>query len=316
MYYRFYPPLGKITSFDDHDVRDEYTSCIAFSPNGKMLATGHGNGRIKIWDTSSYKNTVVIKAHNDTVGSLSFSSDNKIIASAGMEGRIMLWNANTGDMVKVLTDKPIIDENKSYEKHIKVVFSPDGKYLYSGGTDDTIIIWDISSYTEKATLKHNGSSIVSIDISPDGNMLASRDGFGVTYLWNMKENNLLYKIGHSGGINYYSHCVIFSPDGKLLAYNNYNKDYCIVLWDIANNKQIYTYKLETDSRINYVFSKDGEMILVYAKPYLLSLETNTGNILHKTHPRINIYSIAVNSDNKIYATGGSNITLWDISKYK
>src|SRR5437764_980711 len=69
---------------------------VAFSPDGKTLATGSSDNTVKLWDLAAMKETATLKGHEDTVNALAFSPDGKKLASAGNDGKVILWDPATG----------------------------------------------------------------------------------------------------------------------------------------------------------------------------------------------------------------------------
>ena len=69
---------------------------VAFSPDGKMVAAGRGDGRIALWEVASYKRRATLRGHTEEVTSVAFSGDGKLLASRGAEGTVRLWDLRTG----------------------------------------------------------------------------------------------------------------------------------------------------------------------------------------------------------------------------
>ncbi len=104
-----------------------------------------------------------------------------------------------------------IDHN-SYIK--SVAFSPDGKYLASGGSDSTVKLWSIESQKEITTLEGHSNNVLSVAFSPDGKYLASSSWDKTIKLWSIESQKEVTTLkGHSKRVN----SVAFSPDGKYLA---------------------------------------------------------------------------------------------------
>ncbi|MYB66277.1 WD40 repeat domain-containing protein, partial [Candidatus Poribacteria bacterium] len=78
------------------------TSCIAFSPDSKTLASGNDDKTILLWDIDTGNLLKTLKGHTDKVSSVAFSPDGKTLASASYDKTIRLWNARTGEFRKML----------------------------------------------------------------------------------------------------------------------------------------------------------------------------------------------------------------------
>ena len=110
---------------------------VAFSPDGKTLASASCDETIKLWDVATGKEQATLKGHMDAVWSVAFSPDGKTLASASWDKTIKLWDVATGK------------EQATLKGHMdavwSVAFSPDGKTLASASGDKTLKLWDITA---------------------------------------------------------------------------------------------------------------------------------------------------------------------------
>lgn len=149
--------------------------CVALSRDGRLLASGGGEGNINLWDVTSGR-----KLHNlqgvDWVLSVTFSPDGKVLAS-GSEGRgtIRLWDVESGYKLATLRGHT--------HRVSSIAFSPDGRTLASGSYDNTIKLWDVASGRELRTLSGHTGSVNMVTFSPDGRTLASGSDDGTVRLW-------------------------------------------------------------------------------------------------------------------------------------
>ncbi|MCX7611000.1 MAG: serine/threonine protein kinase [Ignavibacterium sp.] len=149
---------------------------VAFSPNGKILASGSGDKTIKLWDVQTGNLIRTLEGHNRWVTSVTFSPDGKILASGSVDKTIKLWDVETGELIRTL-------EGHNVDVW-SVSFSPDGKILASGSMDNTIKLWNVETGENIKTFDEHYSSVFSVAFSPDGKYLASGglDGAIILYV--------------------------------------------------------------------------------------------------------------------------------------
>jgi WD40 repeat protein len=110
---------------------------IAFSPNGKMMASGSWDKTVTLWDTETWQPIgEPLTGHLDYVFSVAFSPDNKVLASGSGDKTIILWDLRTRRPI----GQPLAGHSYGV---LSLAFSPDGKTLYSGSLDNAIALWDI-----------------------------------------------------------------------------------------------------------------------------------------------------------------------------
>jgi len=144
---------------------------LALSPDGKVLATGSYDQKIKLWDVASGKEIRTLSGHNGAVFGLAFRPDGKILASASADRTVKLWDVATGERRETFT--------QSLKEVNTVAFSPDGTRLAAGGGDNRIRVWQISEKATETTnpllesrYAHEGA-ILKLVFAPDGKTLIS-----------------------------------------------------------------------------------------------------------------------------------------------
>jgi hypothetical protein len=108
---------------------------VAFSPDGKILASGSADDTIKLWVVANGRESATLRGHKDSITSVAFSPDGKILASGSDDKTIRIWDVETGQTICML---------RRHEDAItSVAFFPDGRTLASGSDDDSIILWGV-----------------------------------------------------------------------------------------------------------------------------------------------------------------------------
>ena len=140
---------------------------IAVSPNGREIATAGDDGMIRLWDTSSFRQTRVLGGHTGAVYALDYWTDGTKLASAGWDGKVKIWDLR-GDGQSVTFD--------AGAEQFAVAFAPEPslKYLASAGEDGVVRIWNIATHElAKSRLDHRGTdpahaAVRSLSYAPSG----------------------------------------------------------------------------------------------------------------------------------------------------
>ena len=202
----------------------DFVTSVAFSPDGKTLASGSWDNTIILWDIATRQPIgQPLNGHSSFVLSVAFSPDGKTLASGSYDNTIILWD--------IATRQPIGQPLRGHLDAVtSMAFSPDGKTLASGSADNTIILWDVATRQPIGQpLSRHLDAVLSVAFSPDGKTLASGSYDNTIILWDIATRQPIGQplSGHLDAVL----SVAFSPDGKTLASGS--TDNAIILWDVS-----------------------------------------------------------------------------------
>ncbi len=150
---------------------------IAFSADGKLLATGSFDSCWRLWDIATSQPLGCYVGHTNWIWDLVFSPDSKLLASCSADRTVRLWDVATGETLHIF-------EGHTQEV-VAVQFSPNGRELASSSGDRTIKIWEVETRSLLGTLSGHVDRVLSIGYSPDGKLLASGSADETIKLWDV-----------------------------------------------------------------------------------------------------------------------------------
>jgi WD40 repeat protein len=277
---------------------------IALSPDGKTLATAHGDGTVKLSDMASRQEIATLLGHLDSVLCVAFSPDGTTLASGGRDNTTILWNIASRTKLGLL---------KGHSDWIRsVAFSPDGKTLVTAGRDHLAKLWNVATRLEKNTLRGHSNILTSVAFSPDGKTFATGSRDGSVKFWDPATGR---ETGSLDARRMFVWSVAFSPDGGMLAAGL--DDGSVRVWDMASRRVLASLTGHRSVATSVGFSPDGQTLATGSLDNTLRL-WNTRLWTERTVLRGHvapISALAFTPDSRTVISGSYDKTakIWDAS---
>jgi WD40 repeat protein/tetratricopeptide (TPR) repeat protein len=322
---------------------------VAFSLDGRRLATGSDDKTVKLWDVESGREVQTLTGPTGEVTCVTFSPDGRLLASGGRDhSGVKLWDAGTGRYFRALygnigwvssvafspdgarlaagdwrgavkvwnvqNGQDFLALGALLPTHgpqvHTVAFSPDGQRLAAGLQDKTVSVWEVRTGREVLTLRRHTNAVNSVAFSPDGMKLASGSLDGTIELWDaLTGEHLLTLRGHTSGVS----SIAFSPDAQRLVSGS--ADRTVKLWDVRSGQDAIVLRGHTTEVTSVAFSPDGRRLASGSQDGTVRLwDTSSGQQLLSL-PGGNVYCVAFSPDGQRLASGnlGGMVTLWDVA---
>ncbi|MCU0543945.1 MAG: AAA-like domain-containing protein [Oscillatoriaceae cyanobacterium Prado104] len=269
---------------------------MSFSRDGRLLASANKDNTIKIWNLDGQL-LRTLSGHNNSVYNVSFSPNGRLLASGSSDNTVKVWSIETGALVNIL---------KGHTDTVySITFNPDGKTLASGSGDKTVKIWSIAG-KELKTLNAHSDVITSVSFSPDGKTLASASLDKKIKLWNSDGSLNITLKGHRSPV----YGVRFSPDGKTLA--SASGDATVKLWS-REGSELMTFNGHTTGLLGLSFSPDGKTIASASADKTIKLWSTQHTLLANIKGHSDrIHSVTFSPDGKTIASASIDkmVKLW------
>lgn len=273
---------------------------IAFSANGRLLATSSENKSIQIWDTTTCQLKGTCVGHKQDIDYLTFNTTGDRLASACEHWEIKIWDVETCELLDTwLTD---------LSPRAIMSWTSDGKHLITVGNTDNkeaqIVYWETQDY-EVAKEMYLETNFNAAAISLDQKILATGDG--PLQFWELETGKRLSNntewVGEFKSME-------FSPDERrLVTGSRWDR---VDIWDV-DTAELLNSMTHGDEVVSISYASDGKSIASGSDDGTVRIwDANTGElrITIPEHRSTELYSGAFSPDGKTLTFGGENEILW------
>ncbi len=286
-----------------------------FSPDGKLVATASADGTIRIWDSRSGQERLLLDTGSHRpMKAVDFHPQGRYLASGGNDRIVRVWDLVSGEPIREL-------EGHSHWVQ-DVAFSPDGKLLASVGKDGMVEIWEWDKAEIRAKLSsYEDWPMASVDFTPDGRHVAAGDLSGQLIFWSIAQPTPESVITIEDippdiqGIPGFVGAIDLSPDGRRVA--GINPRGTAYIWSVDGGEPLLSIDADTASASDLAFSPDGRWLAsagVDRQGHIW--DAATGDLLLNLVGHTDrIYSVAFAPDGRRLVTAGEDQTarIWNIS---
>jgi WD40 repeat protein/tRNA A-37 threonylcarbamoyl transferase component Bud32 len=319
---------------------------VAFSPDGKRLASASHDRTVRVWDVASGRELFCLRGHSDAVNGVACSPDGTLLATTSLDGTVKVWDAVSdrrhfllspglgqahslvfrpgGRTVYVglsggiaamdaATGRPLLSWEDTPGAQRPMAISPDGSLLAVSRGEALVSLHDPGSGAKVREFSHAAEAgVLALAFSPDGSLLAGAGTGGTIRIWRAAGGGEMPRPpGHSGSIR----ALAFSPDGRLLASGS--EDSTVRVWEVASGRQAALLSGEAGNPAScwaLTFSPDGASLATAFMNRVHVYSTRTWNQTGTMAGHaVRIYSLAYSPDGRRLVTAGKDNTvrLWD-----
>ncbi|MFE8005092.1 AAA family ATPase [Streptomyces sp. NPDC057418] len=229
------------------DAHTDTVRHIAWSPDGRRLATASRDGSARVLDARSGQSLHVLPSDGAMVESVAWSPDSAYVATAGRERVVRIWDAVSGEPVRLLTGATDIVR--------QVAWSPDGRHVAATSKDCVVRVWEAGTGSLAQELEGHRNDVWGVTWSPDGTRIASASHDQTARVWVLATGTADVVLeGHTDFVE----GIAWSPDGRSIATGS--GDHTARIWDARTGALRLLLRGHTDYVWNLAWSPDSRAL--------------------------------------------------------
>ena len=284
-----------------------YAEYLAFSPDGKILATADRRGVINFWDTDTGKHKLKLPTHGGIV-KINFSSDGRTFGILESNGSVKVLDTQTWEEIHSFNE--II--NYVAFGIFSTAFSPKSFNIATGDQNGVVSIYEPISNTKIHEFKELNNIVKPVAFSSDDTFVAASNYNKICW-WNTDKEERMHLIDDQ-----YSTALTFSPEDSLIGSGSLNGD--IHLWDVATGEQRQEMKGHTARVIDLAFSSDLRTIASASVDGSVRIwDVFSGKELHVFDGHFGNFTcldVSLDGSQVVAPTHDRTVCLWDVASGK